>query len=185
MKLNIEKLQKAGSIPLNATANFWGIKNNQYTQEYKNSVNSVINNPAALAKFQSLGIKNAADLEKNAYDGVIGPVHSALEKIKNSTTSFPNHLMRYPTQNYGFQTMAAKQFSELNKPEFDKHLSDLNNDSTAAYKKLTESVPGAYKIGNVPTKPYVNTLLNDRTRAGFAPRRKNGGEINYINYFVK
>lgn len=184
MKLNIKKLEKAGSIPLNATANFWGINQGNYTKSYMDSTNAIANNPIALKKMQTTypQITDRASFLNLATDSKIGPVHNAIKKIENSTTGLPNDLMKYPTKRYGTQTMTSRQFTELNKPEFDQHLSDLNNDSTAAYKKLTESVPGAVKIGNAPTKPYVNPLLNDRTRAGFAPRRKNGG---YINYFVK
>ena len=131
MKLNIKKLQEG------STVDFWGIQKGTYTPEYKNTVNSIANNPAMLTKLQSLlpQIKDRQTFLNLATDNVIGPVHKAINNIQTSTKPLPKHTVSYRSKGMGDVKLSSKQFVNLYKPEFDKNLAISNNDSTAAYYK--------------------------------------------------
>ena len=65
--------------------NFWGIKNGKYTQEFKDAVEKLYNDPVksaqALAALKSTGyVKNKEDLLKYTNDYKLGPVHEYMKQ---------------------------------------------------------------------------------------------------------
>ena len=181
MKLNIKKLQEG------STVDFWGIQKGTYTPEYKNTVNSIANNPAMLTKLQSLlpQIKDRQTFLNLAADSVIGPVHKAINNIQTSTKPLPKHTVSYRSKGMGDVKLSSKQFVNLYKPEFDKNLAISNNDSTAAYYKTLEGFPNVKRN----EREFINNPVLEKVKnnESFKVRSwKNGGafeqsKFNFLN----
>lgn len=173
MKLNIKKLQQGGNIKP-----FWGIQNGQYTPEYTNAVNSVINNPILYKKITSnLNVKTPEDFKQLAFDNKIGPVHRSILNIQNSTTSLPKDIVRYKSQ-IGKTEIPSEQFINIHKPEFDQQLSNFNNDSVSAYNNLTKTLPNIEKIGSYNSlKSSENKAINPKNSYLFKAKLQKGGQL--------
>lgn len=185
MKLNVKKLQQGNTI------DFWGMQKGQYTPEYKNAVDAIANNPAMLSKLQTTlpQIKDKASFLNLTTDSLIGPVHKAITRVQKSTTPLPKHLVKYPTQNMGTQTVTSRQFIDVHKPEFDRRLASLDNDSTAAYTQMTAQMKTPRQVGTFGTNKSMNKAnnpyLNSNNKSSFLIKRQQGGIINYLNHFIK
>lgn len=173
MKLNVKKLQQGGNIKP-----FWGIQNGQYTPEYTNAVNSIINNPVLYKKITSnLNVKTPEDFKQLAFDNKIVPVHKSILNIQNSTTSLPKDIVRYKSQ-IGKTEIPSEQFINVHKQEFDQQLSNFNNDSISAYNTLTKTLPNIEKIGKYNNLTSVeNKTINPKTSYLFKAKLQKGGII--------
>ena len=172
MKLNIQKLQQGNQI------NFWGIKNGQYTDNYKNAVNNIVNNPETFNRISQqlrdsgIQINDTASFNKLAFDNKVGPVHNSIINYGKSlkTTPLPKDLVRYRySANGGFKNSTSEQLINTHKSEFNKLLDINKNDSTKAYSDFTQNYPSVRKIGKYSGKnpmPGTTTPIYKQLKGG-------------------
>ena len=208
MKLNVKKLQQGnklipkGQDSLNTETlpkikNFWGFKDGQYTKDYLNTVESIINNPQLYNKaIKNLNVNSPDEFRKLATDYTVGPVHKSV--VDNRAKGlYANFHVQYKNQFGTNATATPRQIIAGNKDLYDGELVNYNNDSTKAFNSMITSVPSAIRRSDKPqlTAPNItpniiqNNLNNPKqsnfTKKYFGLSLKNGGKIDYINHFVK
>ncbi len=156
----------------------WGIQNGQYTPEYTNAVNSIINNPILYKKITSnLNVKTPEEFKQLAFDNKIGPVHKSIVDVQNSTAPLPKDIVRYKSQ-AGKTEIPSEQFINIHKQEFDQQLSNFNNDSISAYNNLTKTLPNVQKIGKYDNlKSVENKTINPKNSYLFKAKLQEGGQL--------
>lgn len=149
--MKLKKFQNGGET------DFWGLNNNNYTNNYKSAVENILNNQTTYKRITSdllkkgINISDNQSFKKLAFDKKIGPVHNSIVEYGKSlnTTNFPKDIVKYKyTPTGGYNKSTSQQIINTHKNEFDELLDVNKNDSAKAYLEFSKKYPSLQKIGS-------------------------------------
>ena len=168
---------------------FWGIKGGEYTPEYKQAVDNIVNDPEkaaqALEKLKGTGYVNSIDdLKKYAYDGKIGEVHGYIKSL--SEQSQIERKTQEPKQNAEQETSFYDKIEKKRNtlPEYSGDLSfkPTDDDETinrAIYNDTMHTLGKKY-FGNTPyeqiPKSFFEKVRVNSNQQNFRTGRQTNGQ---------